>query len=343
MNEVKKIFIPGGAGYVGAMLVPSLLKKEYQVRVLDLYIYNEAIFKDIENKENLEEIKGDVRDLELVGKAVQGVDAVIHLACISNDPSCDLNPKLARSINFDCFEPMVKMAKEAGVKKFIFASSSSVYGISDQKNVTEDHDKLPITDYNRFKAMCESVLLDEASVSFAPVVIRPATLCGYSRRQRLDLTVNILTNHAVHNGKILVFGGQQMRPNLHIQDMIRLYESLLELPAEKISGGYYNCGYENHTVEDLAVMIKRIVEEKVPGRKNVQIEMTPSDDKRSYHISSEKLKRELNFSPKYSIEDAVGELIDAFQAGKLPDSLTDDQYFNIKTMQKFQDLAEVKS
>ena len=338
MDQTRRILITGGAGYVGAMLVPKLLKKGYQVRVLDLYFFGENIWDDLDDRSGLEEIKGDIRDEQTVSRAMKECDAVIHLACISNDPSCDLNPQLARTINFDCFEPMVKIAKAAGVRKFIFASSSSVYGVSDQKNVTEDHPLLPITDYNRFKGMCEPILLKEKSENFAPVVIRPATLCGYSRRQRLDLTVNILTNHAVNRRKILVFGGKQMRPNLHIQDMLSLYELLLELPAEKISGGVYNAGYENYTVEDLAKIVKRVVEKQIPGKAPIEIETTPSDDIRSYHISSEKIKRELGFVPHCTIEDAVRELTEAFAQNLLPHSLDDIKYFNIKTMQSLDPL-----
>lgn len=333
MERIKRILITGGAGYVGAMLVPRLLKKGYQVRVLDLYFFGDNIWEDLEDRSGLEEIKGDIRDEETVRRAVKDCDAVIHLACISNDPSCDLNPQLARSINLDCFEPIVKIAKAAGVCRFIFASSSSVYGVSDQKNVAEDHPLLPITDYNRFKGMCEPILLREKSGDFSPVVIRPATLCGYSRRQRLDLTVNILTNHAVNRGKILVFGGQQMRPNLHLQDMLILYELLLELPPPKISGGVYNAGYENHTVEELAQMVKQVVEKSGRRKGPVEIETTPSDDIRSYHISSEKIRRELGFTPQHTLEDAVRELTEAFAQNKLPNSLEDIRYFNTKTMQ----------
>ena len=154
-------------------------------------------------------------------EALKGIDAVINLACISNDASFELDEKLSTSINLDAFEPMVVAAKKAGVKRFIYASSSSVYGVSDAPDVTEDHPLVPLTLYNKYKGMCEPLLFKHQSPDFVCVTIRPATLCGYAPRQRLDLSVNILTNHAINNGKITVFGGSQKRPNLHIQDMVR--------------------------------------------------------------------------------------------------------------------------
>ncbi len=334
MNTIKKILITGGGGYVGAVLVPKLLARGYKVRVLDLYLFGDHFWDKDKNFSNLEEIKGDIRDQETVRRAVEGCDAVIHLACISNDPSFELNPTLGKSINFDAFAPLVKLSKQAGVKRFIYASSSSVYGISEKPNVTEDHPLLPLTDYSKYKKLCEPILLTEQSPKFTTLVLRPATVCGYSPRLRLDLTINILTNHAVHNGKIKVFGGKQLRPNIHIGDMTDLYIQTMELPDEKIAGKIYNAGYENHSVQLLAEKIRDVVRRRIPERKNLEIETTPTDDDRSYHISSEKIKKELGFIPTHTIEDAVNDLIDAFQAGKVPNPMTDVRYYNIKTMQQ---------
>ena len=186
---MEKIFVTGGAGYVGSVLVPKLLKKGYKVSVIDIMIYGEDV---LDEHPNLTKIKGDIRDRELLKKTIPGHDAVIHLACISNDPSFELNPQLGKSINFDAFEPLVKISKENGIKRFIYASSSSVYGIKDEPNVTEDMKLEPLTDYSKFKAVCEKVLKKYNSNNFTTVTIRPATVCGYSPRQRLDLTVNIL-------------------------------------------------------------------------------------------------------------------------------------------------------
>lgn len=333
MSQLNRVLVTGGAGYVGAVLIPKLLAKGYQVRVLDLYLFGENIWNGIENRNRLEEIKGDIRDKRILESALESCDAVIHLACISNDPSFELNPELGRSINYDAFGPLVQISKKKKIKRFIYASSSSVYGVSTVQNVTEEHPLVPLTDYSKYKALCEEILLKEQTPEFTVTVIRPATVCGYSPRLRLDLTVNILTNHAVNAGKIRVFGGDQMRPNIHIGDMTDLYVRLLELPDQKIVGKIFNAGYENHTVRDLAETVRKVVENKIPERQAVEIEVTPTDDHRSYHISSEKIKKELEFIPKHTIENAVSDLVGAFQAGKIQNSMNDIRYYNIKTMQ----------
>ena len=204
---METILITGGAGYVGAVLTPKLLDLGYRVKVIDLMIYGENV---IAEHVNLEMTKGDIRDQSLLSKLLVGVDYVIHLACISNDPSLDLNPELGRSINLDAFEPLVKLSQKEGVKRFVYASSSSVYGVKDVENVSEDIVLEPLTDYSVFKADCEIILANYTSDDFVTVTIRPATVCGYSPRQRLDVVVNILTNFAYHKGSIKVFGGEQL-------------------------------------------------------------------------------------------------------------------------------------
>ncbi|OGX27148.1 MAG: UDP-glucose 4-epimerase [Omnitrophica WOR_2 bacterium RIFCSPHIGHO2_02_FULL_48_11] len=326
MSKLQTILITGGAGYVGAVLVPKLIKKGYKVKVLDLYLYGDAVLKEVQGHPNLTEIKGDLRDTKLLEKIMPGTDAVIHLACISNDPSFDLDPGLGKSINYDAFRPLVQIAKKNKVKRFIYASSSSVYGIKETTDVTEELSLEPLTDYSKYKALCEDVLLEEATDDFIVSILRPATVCGYSPRLRLDLTVNILTNHAINKKEITVFGGDQTRPNIHIEDMTDLYVYLLELPDEKIHKKIYNAGYENHKVKDIAKMVQSIVGDHVP------IKTVPTDDNRSYHVSSKKIKKELNFAPRHTIEQAILDLKKAFDANKIPNSMTDDRYYNIRTM-----------
>ena len=325
-KRFKRIMVTGGAGYVGSSLVPKLLKAGYEVSVLDLYLYGDDLFADHRGPA-LREVRGDLRNADDVNRALEGADAVIHLACISNDPSFDLDPNLGKSINFDCFRPLVKASKDAGVTRFIYASSSSVYGIKGDAEVTEELELEPLTDYSKFKMMCEEVLEEEREPGFVTCTIRPATICGYAPRLRLDLTVNILTNLAINNGVITVFGGEQLRPNLHVEDMTDLYLMLLEAPDEQIDGKIWNAGYHNLKVKDIAVLVKKQVGD------HVEIKTTTTNDNRSYHVSSAKIGRELGFSAKRTVEDAIADLKDAFEAGKVPNSLSDDKYFNIKRMQ----------
>lgn len=319
----KKIFVTGGAGYVGAVLVPKLLELSYDVTVIDLMIYGGEVLKP---HPNLTCIKGDIRDRTLVEQSVVGHDAVIHLACISNDPSFEINPSLGKSINLDAFRPLVEASVAAGVNRFIYASSSSVYGVKDVPNVHEEMLLEPLTDYSKFKADCEKILSHYQSDDFTTVTIRPATVCGYSPRQRLDVVVNILTNLAYHKRKISIFGGDQLRPNIHISDMVEAYIVMLEAPKELIAGKIYNAGYENHSVREIAEMVK------VEIGDDVELEVVPTDDNRSYHVSSEKISRELGFVAKHSISDAVRDLQKAFKTGELEDPLNNELYFNIKRM-----------
>ena len=324
---MKKVFITGGAGYVGAVMVPHLLEQGFEVTVLDLMIYGEHV---LQKHDNLNAIKGDIRDQELLKKIILGHDVVIHLACISNDPSFELNPDLGKSINLDAFRPLVEISKNSNVKRFFYASSSSVYGIKDEPNVHEETILEPLTDYSIFKAECEKILAEYQSDDFTTTTIRPATVCGYSPRQRLDVVVNILTNLAYHKREISIFGGDQLRPNIHIADMVEAYMVLLRAPKEKIAGQIFNAGYENQSVKEIAETVKNVVGE------DVKLITTPTDDNRSYHISSNKIKTELGFVAKHTIRDAVEDLCTAFEKGLLPNSLDDQMYFNIKRMQNLE-------
>lgn len=325
------VLVTGGAGYVGSVLVPKLLDAGHAVTVLDLYLYGDDVFADLKGRKGFREVKGDIRDPKAVENALQGCNAVIHLACISNDPSFELDPGLGKSINFDAFRPLVRASKKADVKRFIYASSSSVYGIKDVPSVTEELPLEPLTDYSKFKAMCEEVLAEEREPGFVTLTLRPSTVCGYAPRLRLDLTVNILTAHAVTNGEIKVFGGNQKRPNIHIADMTDLYVQCLQWDDKVIDGKIFNAGYENHTVAQLAETVRSTVRDSKGGE--IRVVTTPSNDHRSYHVSSAKLERETGFRATHSIADAVRDLVAAFDAGKVPNAMTDNVYYNIKTMQ----------
>ncbi len=317
---MKNILIIGGAGYVGTMLSDHL-SNHYNITVFDLFIYGDHL-----NNNKIKKIKGDIRDIDLLKKKIKDFDAIIHLACISNDPSFDLNPELGKSINYDPFEDLVKISKDSGVKRFVYASSSSVYGLKDYPEVNEDASLEPLTDYSVYKAKCEEILLKYDDKNFITTIIRPATVCGFSRRQRFDLVVNILTNNAYYKNEITIFGGKQLRPNINIKDMCNAYEVILFSPTNLVKAEIFNVGFENHSVENLAHIVERNI------KKRINIVKQISEDQRSYHISSNKIKHNLNFRTKYDIEDGVLDLIKAFDKNLFTDTLNNEMYFNIKRM-----------
>ena len=320
---MKKIFITGGAGYVGSKLVPKLISLGHKVTVFDLMIYGENV---LDNHQNLRKIKGDIRDINLLEKILPGHNVLIHLACISNDPSFELNPTLGKSINLDAFEPLVKKSIKNNINQFIYASSSSVYGIKKEKNVTEDMTLEPLTDYSKFKGDCEKILNNYSSDDFITTTIRPSTVCGYAKRQRLDLVVNILTNHAYHNREIKVFGGEQLRPNVHIDDMVDSYLAVIDADSKKINGQIFNVGFKNQSVNELANDVKTVI------GNDIKIINTKSNDDRSYHVSSQKIKDILGFETKLTIRDAVSDLKNSFEKKLLVNTFDNEFFFNIKRM-----------
>ena len=320
---MKRIFITGGAGYVGSVLVPKLLDLNYHVTVYDLFLYGED---KLDNHKNLNKIKADIRSIDDIERSCKHHDVFLHLACISNDPSFELNPKLGKSINLDAFTPLVEISKKNKVKRFIYASSSSVYGIKKEKNVTEDMALEPLTDYSKFKGECERILNSYKSDDFITTTIRPSTVCGYAKRQRLDLVVNILTNHAYHKREIKVFGGDQLRPNVHIDDMVRSYLAVLDADSKKINGEIFNVGYRNQSVNELASNVKEVIGD------DVKIVNTITNDNRSYHVSCQKIKNVLGFETKFTIKDAVKDLKNCFEKKILDNTFENELFFKIKKM-----------
>lgn len=329
-NGYKSLLVTGGGGYVGSALVPDLLKHGYHVKVVDTFWYGRDVFDDCNNHPQLERIQLDIREGAKLKEVLKGVDAVIHLACISNDPSFELDPTLGKSINYDAFPGLLQGSVDQGVKRFIYASSSSIYGVKDTPDVREDAEPQPLTDYSRFKLDCERDLLALPKVNgMERVIVRPSTVCGYAPRLRLDLTVNILTIHALVNHKIKIFGGKQLRPNLHIKDMVRAYHVFLEAPGAKVDREAFNVGFQNRSVEDIAMLVRDTL-----GDGTIQLEYTPSNDNRSYHVNSEKVKRVLGFETRYTIEDAIKDIAGAYRRGLIKDPFTNPVYSNIKLMQQ---------
>lgn len=324
----KKIFVTGGGGYCGTTLVPLLLAKDFKVTVYDTFYFGNFLPKN----ENLNIINGDIRDYEKIASTSKEHDIFLSLACISNDASFELDENLSTSINLNSFEPMVLAAKKNKIKRFIYASSSSVYGVSDKPDVNEDHPLVPLTLYNKYKGECEPILEKYTDENFIGVTFRPATVCGYSPRLRLDLSVNILTNHAVNKNVITVFGGDQLRPNLHIKDYCNAVQLFIDAPKEVIANQKFNVGYQNLSIMDIAIIVKKVVEEEYNKKKSIDIIRTESDDNRSYHINSDKIKNLLGFVPQFTIEDAVKDLCNAFKNKLIDDSFNNDIYHNVKRL-----------
>ena len=329
---MKNLLITGGSGYVGSRLICQLLQ-ETNLKIIN---YDISLFGDghLPKDEKFIYVKQDITNPKSFEKAIREnkIDIVLHLACISNDPTYELNSELSKKINFECFEDLVKISKKNNVKKFIYASTCSVYGISDSPNVYETNELKPITDYNKYKALCEPILKKYLDSNFVGIIIRPATVCGFSEKMRFDLTVNILTNFAYNKGYIRVFGGKQSRPNLHIDDMCDLYKTLILSDVTKFNGEIFNVGTENLKIIEVAEKVKNIVE-NLKLRQNIEIRVEESADIRSYMINSDKIKRMLNFTFKKTVDNAIEDLCKAFENKTIVDSFS-DQWSNIKVLTK---------
>ncbi len=307
------ILVTGGCGFVGTKLVPSLLEKNHTVTVVDTLWFG----NHLQPHDNLTVIQADVRSVDKI--PMEGVEVIIHLANIANDPTGDLNSKLTWEVNVLASKLLIERAIEHNVRQFIYASSGSVYGVKDEERVTEELSLVPISDYNKTKMISERVLLsyqDQITVQ----CVRPATVCGYSPRMRLDLSVNLLTMAALKKGTITVFGGAQTRPNIHIKDMVRVYHHFLEKGAGL--SGCFNAGFENLSIMSIA--------EQVAENIKADIVVTPSNDPRSYRLCSDKLLK-TGFAPKYTVSDGMQEVVQAFQNGTLKD---EDRHYNLRVMKE---------
>jgi nucleoside-diphosphate-sugar epimerase len=329
----KKILVTGGFGYAGSRLTPHLLGLGHSVRVLDLMLYTRSGLDALQKEKHFadwrsrfELIEGDIRDPQAVHKATSGIDTIIHLAAISNDPTGDIDEVLTRQVNFDAIGLLLATARANGVKRFINASSSSVFGIKDVADVNEQLEPEPLTYYSKYKALSEWLVVSAASPEFCAVNIRPATICGYSPRQRFDLTVNKLTADAVRKRVITVHGGEQRRPNVGMTDVINLYAQLTQTDPSLINGRTFNFGFENHKVIEIA----KIIQAELSDLK-VEIKVTDTLDKRDYHISSKKLVSVLGYKPISSIRAEVGELRKALDSGVFGD-IDAAEHYNMKFM-----------
>jgi nucleoside-diphosphate-sugar epimerase len=327
---MRNLLITGGSGYVGSRLIFKLLE-ETDCNIVN---YDISFFGDehLPKNKKFKYYKDDITITENFKKAIieNKIDTVLHLACISNDPTYELDPSLSKKINYDCFKSLVQISKDNGVKKFIYASTCSVYGISESPNVIETNELKPITDYNKYKALCEPILEEYLDDNFIGIIIRPATVCGYSEKMRFDLTVNILTNYAYNKGYIRVFGGQQARPNLHIDDMCELYKILILNDIKKFNGEIFNVGIENLKIIEVAEKVKTIIEKRLI-KNDIEIRIEKSADIRSYMINSDKIQRVLGFKFKKNVNDAIEDLCDNFDNKKIVDSFS-DQWSNIKIL-----------
>lgn len=326
---MQNVLLVGGAGYVGTELQRHLVLLGYNVRVYDTLWYSLGRWpiQSFPGANRIDYVEGDVRNLTLIRDSLKNIDACIHLACISNDPSYELDPLLAYEVNFEAFKKLIPIINSSSVKRFVFASSSSVYGVKKELNVTEELSLEPLTDYSKYKVECERFLFDALDPKIEATILRPSTVCGYSRRQRFDLVVNILTLSALRDGVIRVDGGDQFRPNLHIKDMLESYSLVLRANPEKINREIFNVAGENLTVNDIAQRVRALI------GPSVAIEYLPVKDARSYRVSGEKISKKLGFVPKYSVDDAISDIASSYKSGKYGDTNW-SQYYNLRRMKE---------
>jgi len=320
----KKVLLIGGAGYVGSELTKLLISNNFHVTIYDLFLFSPI--KEYTASDALTLIKADIRNTDYLIQVSENHDYIIYLACISNDPSFDLNPMLGKSINYIAFKNYLELFNFKNCKRFIFASSSSVYGVSNLAHVNEKAPLNPLTDYSYFKLECEKLIQHYIPDTTIWTIIRPATVCGLSQRLRLDVVVNILTHFAVKKEQIKVFGGDQKRPNIHIKDMTQVYLHLLKSEAFQVNKKIFNVGCENLTVSSIAQKVAQECKTK-------KIETVPTDDNRSYHICSKSFTDDTGFTYQYTTSDAIKELR-VFLNNSNKDFFKDTSYFNVQHLNK---------
>jgi len=322
----EKVLVTGGAGYIGSVLTEKLLKQDAHVVILDNFTYTDMGIRHLLNHEKLKIIKGDVRDRQAVRSALSGVDYVIHLAAIANDPSGELNPNLTQAVNLDAYSPLLEESKKAGARRFINASTFSVYGVKSEANVTEDLPLTPLKEYSICKAKSEAIVKEFNSPDFVTTSLRCATVCGWSGRQRFDLIVNTLTYYALLYKKITVLGGGQQRPQIHIEDITDYFISLLRTPPTLSGGEIFNAGGQNATIFEIAQTVRDVLGE------DIELEhLPPRDDERSYHVSSEKIASILGLRPSHSVRNAIDDIVAAYRKGLFTDPLN-PLYHNVRQM-----------
>jgi len=321
----QRLLISGGGGFVGTVLTQRLLSLGHDVRVLDTFWFGDFI----PAHERLTKVRGDMRDGALLDRVLDGVDTVVHLACLSNDPTSDLDADLTRAINYDACVDIVRRAKTSGVGRFIYASSASVYGVRDEADITEDMRLEPITLYSQYKAEIEQIVFNAGSDRFTTVAVRNSTVCGYSPRMRLDLIVSIFVMAAMKKGVITIEGGTQLRPLIHMGDLVDLYVGLLDADHAAIQQQAFNISGDNYRVADVA----RMVQARVP----CELTFTSVTDPRSYHVNTDKARRVLGYTTTRSIESAVDEIKDAFARGLIQE--TDSRCYNIRHLKHLLEVA----
>ncbi len=322
MNDPRnKVLVTGGCGYIGSVLVPKLAN-EFEVVVLDSMLFGNYL----PSVPNIRIVEGDIRDNQLVHSVLSGCTDVIHLAAIANDPCCDLDPRMTYEVNKNAVIDLVEIAKNCGVRRFINASTGSVYGIKEEESVTEDLTLEPTTLYAKLKAETEEIVRSASNENFTTISIRSGTVFGLSPRMRFDLIINIMTKSAMVDGKIIVHGGKQYRSNVHIDDLTDLFCSLVEIPKEMINGKIYNFGSANYTAREIADMVR----EETGVVIHIDTDIT---DNRSIRMSSEKIEYELGYKPKKTVRQGIREIKSAFEEGYFPNP-DDNKYYNVRTMKE---------